>query len=182
MWHWILEQWINYILEVPLLWVKKGSYFVFGIPNNRLTCMLGQKTLSLSDNMHSFLPYLLNDSQTIRSTIYFSKSLLCVTLICGDWCDWSHFHFIMPVPDKQVLWAQCCFVYSVTGETAIFTAPVGHLVAKNELAFSFRPTEKTNKWAGSMLMFHVDVNIKRLGVCFKNDSFQWFSRLISLQI
>ncbi len=43
---------INYILEVPLLWVTKGSYFVFGIPNNRLTCMLGQKALSLSDNMH----------------------------------------------------------------------------------------------------------------------------------
>ncbi len=31
-----------------------------------------------------------------------------------------------------------------------------------------------NKWAGNMLMFHVDVNMKRLGICFKNDSFQWF--------
>ncbi len=37
------------------------------------TCMQGQKTLSLSYNMHLFLPYLLNDSQTIRSTIHFSK-------------------------------------------------------------------------------------------------------------
>uniref|UniRef100_A0A672RXF2 ATP-binding cassette sub-family B member 6 n=1 Tax=Sinocyclocheilus grahami TaxID=75366 RepID=A0A672RXF2_SINGR len=37
----------------------------------------------------------------IRSTINFSKPLLCVTLIFGDWSDWSHFHFIMPViPDK----------------------------------------------------------------------------------
>ncbi len=35
--------------------------------------------------MHLFLPHLLNDSQTIRSTIHFSKLLLCVTLICGDW-------------------------------------------------------------------------------------------------
>ncbi len=34
-----------------------------------------------------------------------------------------------------------------------------HLVAKNEFAFSFRPTEKTNKWAGNMLMFHVDVRL-----------------------
>ncbi len=62
--------------------------------------MLGQKTLSLSYNMHLFLPYLLNDSQTIRTMIYFF-TLLCVTLICGDWSDWSHFHVIMPVmPDK----------------------------------------------------------------------------------
>ncbi len=39
--------------------------------------------------VHLFLPYLLNDSQTIRSKIHFSKPLLCVTLICGDWSDWS---------------------------------------------------------------------------------------------
>ncbi len=51
--------------------------------------------------MHLFLPYLLNDSQTISLMIHFSKPLLCVMLICGDWSDWSHFHFIMPVtPDK----------------------------------------------------------------------------------
>ncbi len=34
--------------------------------------------------------------------------------------------------------------------------------------------EKTNMWADNMLMFHVDVNMKRLGIRFKNDSFQWF--------
>ncbi len=73
------------IFKVPLLWVMKGSYFGFGITNNRLTCMQGQKTLSLSYNMHLFSPYLLNDSQTIRSTIHFSKLLLCVTLLCSDW-------------------------------------------------------------------------------------------------
>ncbi len=27
---------------------------------------------------------------------------------------------------------------------------------------------------GNMLMFHVDVNMKRPGIRFKNDSFQWF--------
>ncbi len=44
---------------------------------------------------------MLNDSQTIHSTIFFSKSLLCVTLICGNWSDRSHFHLILPVmPDK----------------------------------------------------------------------------------
>ncbi len=47
--------------------------------------------------LHFHLPYLLNDSQTIHSTIHFSKPLLCMMLI------WSHFHFIMPVmPDKAV--------------------------------------------------------------------------------
>uniref|UniRef100_A0A673FNL1 3-ketoacyl-CoA thiolase, mitochondrial-like n=1 Tax=Sinocyclocheilus rhinocerous TaxID=307959 RepID=A0A673FNL1_9TELE len=30
--------------------------------------------------------------------------------------------------------------------------------------------EKTNNWAGNMLMFHVEVNMKRLGIRFKNDS------------
>ncbi len=46
-----------------------------------------------------------------------------------------------------------------------------HLVAKNEFAFSFRPTRKDQQ-VGNMLMFHVDVNMKRLGIRIKNDSFQ----------
>ncbi len=50
--------------------------FLGGKPQNRLTCMQGQKTLSLSDNMHLFLLYLLNDSQTIHSTIHSNKPLL----------------------------------------------------------------------------------------------------------
>ncbi len=32
--------------------------------------------------------------------------------------------------------------------------------------------EKTNKSAGYMLMFHFDINIERLEIHFKNDSFQ----------
>ncbi len=47
-----------------------------------------------------------------------------------------------------------------------------HLVAKNEFAFSFRPTRKDQQETSNMLMFHVDVNMKRLGIRFKNDSFQ----------
>ncbi len=86
------------------LWLWKVHILVLGVPNNRLTCMQGQKTLSLSYNMHLFLPYLLNNSQTICSTIHFSKPLLCVMLICGDCSNWSHFNFIMPVmPDKAAL-------------------------------------------------------------------------------
>ncbi len=49
--------------------------------------MQGQKTLLLAYNMHLFLPYLLDTSQTIRLTIRFSKPLLCVMLICSDWSD-----------------------------------------------------------------------------------------------
>ncbi len=127
-----------------------------------------KKTLSLSYNMHLFLSYLLNDSQMIRLTIHFSKPLHCMTLICGDWSDWSHFNFIMPVmPDKAAFVRAVLLVYSVTEETSIITLQKRHLVAKNEFAFSFRPMRKTNKWADNMLMFHVDVNMKRLGISFK---------------
>ncbi len=101
--------------------------------------------------MHLFLPYLLSDSQTIRSTINFSKPPLCVMLICGDQSDWS-------ISFKAERSVGLCT--AVTGETAIFKpskwAPSG------------------NKWAGNMLMFHFDVNMKRLKIRFKNDSFQWF--------
>ncbi len=66
--------------------VMKGSYFGFGSPHQQADMHARSKrTLSFSYNMHLFLPYLLNDSQTIRSTIHLSKPLLCVTLICGDW-------------------------------------------------------------------------------------------------
>ncbi len=133
-------------LKCPYCRLRKVHILVLGVPNNRLTCMQGQKTLSFSYNMHLFLPYLLNDSQTIRSTINFSKPFLCLTLICSDWSD-------------AVFVRQCCFVYSVTGETAIFNPPKVHLVAKNEFAFSFRPTRKSSFQAGNMLKFHVDVNL-----------------------
>ncbi len=33
---------------------------------------------------------------------------------------------------------------------------------------------KDQQVGGNMLMFHVNVNMKRLGIRFKNDSFQWF--------
>ncbi len=103
--------------------------------------------------MHLFLLYLLNDSQTIRSTIYFSKPLLCVTLICGDWSDWS-----ISFKAVFVIVSSAALCKAVTGETAIFNTPtVAH---------------SGNKWAGNMLMFHFDVNMKRLKIRFKNDSFQ----------
>ncbi len=42
-------------------------------------------------------------------------------LICGDWSDCSHFHYIMPVmPDKAVCEHSAAFV---TGGNHYFTAP-----------------------------------------------------------
>ncbi len=62
----------------------KGYFFGFGSPQQQVGMHARSK-----NNMHLFLPYLLNDSQTIRSMIHFSKPFLCVTLVCGDWSDWS---------------------------------------------------------------------------------------------
>ncbi len=49
---------------------------------------------------------------------------------------------------------------AVTGETAIFNAP--------------KAASSGNKWAGNMLICHFGINMKRLKIRFKNDSFQWF--------
>ncbi len=107
-----------------------------------------------------FLPYLLNDSQTIRSMINFSKLLLCMMLI------WSHFHFIMPVmPDKAVFVSAVLLCVQRYLRNSCFTA----LPSGKEWICIFIQTN-----AKRPLMFHVDVNMKRLGIRFKNDSFQWF--------
>ncbi len=67
----------------------------------------------------------------------------------------------MPVmPDKAGFVNQCCFVYSVTWETAPKAAPSG----KEWISIFIRTHDKTNKWAGNMLMCHVDVNMKRHGI------------------
>ncbi len=93
---------------------------------------------------------LLNDSQTIRSMIHFSKLLLCVTLISGDWSNWSHFHFIMPVmPDKAAFVSPVLLcVQRYLGNsyfTALKAAPSG-----KEWTCIFIQT-MTNKWAGFVL-------------------------------
>ncbi len=43
------------ILKVPLLWVMKVHILVLGVPNNRLTCMQGQKTHCLKICIYFFL-------------------------------------------------------------------------------------------------------------------------------
>ncbi len=122
---------------------------VLEVPNNSLTCMQGQKTHLLSYNTHLFLPYLLNDSQTRHSTIHFSKPLLCVTLICGDWSDWSYFHLILPVmPDKAAFVSAVLLCVQRYQANKLFYLQKRHLVAKKEFAFSFRPTRKDQQVGG----------------------------------
>ncbi len=98
--------------------------------------MQGQKTLSLFYNMHLFL---YNDSQMIRVTIHFSKPLLCVMLICGDWSISCPFH------NKSSIYERSAALFTaVTGKTAILLLQRRHLVAKNEFAFSSRPMQKSS--------------------------------------
>ncbi len=58
---------------------------------------------------------------------------------------------------------------ALPGKQLFYRSKKRHIMAKN--AFLFRPTGKTNKWAGNMLIFHVDVNMKRLGIRLKNVRF-----------
>ncbi len=103
-----------------------------------------------SKNTFIVLLYAFNFFYLICSTIHFSKPLVCVTLICGDW---SQFHFISPDKTAFVMWAKN---------------------SKMNLHLHSDQREKTNKWADNMLMFHVEVNMKGHGIRFKKDSLQWF--------
>ncbi len=55
-------------------------------------------------------------------------------------------------------------MYRVTAETDILT----FLVAKNEFAFSFRPT---NESLACVSIAHVDIDVKRLGFVLKTTRF-----------
>ncbi len=123
----------------------KVHILILRVPNIRLTCMQGQKHFHCLICIYFYFNC---------SMINFSKSLLCVTLLCSDWS----------IPFKAV---QCYFVYSVTVETA----PKAHLVAKNEFAFSFRPMRKDQQVGGE---YANDSCWCQTGIGFKNDSFQWF--------
>ncbi len=115
----------------------KGLFFGFGVHNNRLNCMQGQKTLSSSYNMHLFLPYLLIDSQMIDSTIIFFKPLLCVMIICGDWSDWSHFHFIMPAMADKAVFVSVLLCVNRYERNNYFSAPIAAPFNDSESTFSF---------------------------------------------
>ncbi len=133
-----------------LLWVMKGSYFGFGTWVQ--VDMQARSKNTFSYNMHLFLPYLLNDSQTIRSMINFSKPLLCVTLICGDWSISFKAAFVSAV----LLCVQPLPIF-----TAPKAAPSGKewicIFIQTKAKIKFSPVCMRNKWAGNILMFNLKV-------------------------
>ncbi len=114
------------ILKCSYYGLWKVHIWVLGSPAT--DCMQGQKTRSLSYNMHLFLPYLLNDSQTV----HFSKPRLCVRLICSDWS----------ISFK----AEC----SVTLCTALLWKPL----QKRHQRMNLHSDQQVG---GNMLMFHDEV-------------------------
>ncbi len=149
------------VLKCPYYRLWNIYILLLGVPNNRLTCMQGQTTLSLYYNMHLILPYLLNNSQTISSTNYFSKTLLCVTLIYGVWSDWSiSFPFLHVMPDKAAfVSAVLLCVQPLPGKQLVLPLRKRHPMVKNEFAFSFRLMRKSND--GFMQQTHRAVNVNR---------------------
>ncbi len=76
--------------------------------------------------MHLFVPYLLNDSKNDL----FNDSFFQTPLLREAKLRWLVLFILVLRLIKQSLWAQCFFVYSVTGETAIFIAPKAALSVK----------------------------------------------------
>ncbi len=106
-----IRQMFSTTLEENILWVPKGSadnYFnililnyyglwkvhilVLGVPNNRLTCMQGQKTLSLS-YMHLFFTLLVQRLPNYSLNDSFFQTLPLRDADLRWLVDWSHFHF-----------------------------------------------------------------------------------------
>ncbi len=105
--------------------------YVLGVSNNRLTCMRGQKTLSLSYNMHVFLPYLLNDSFFQTPPLRHVNLQWLVRLV-----SFSSHHACNA-------WLSICEC-----SAALCTALPRHLVSKKKFAVSFRPTRKDQQVGG----------------------------------
>ncbi len=146
--------------SAPIM-VMKGSYFVLGVPNNRLTyaCKVKKHFHCLIICIYFYLLAQRLPKDSLNDSFLQTPPLRDANLRWLVWLDSFSFHHACNAWLKQLLWAQCCFVYSVTRETAIFTLQK-HLVAKNELAFSFRPKRK-DQHVGGQYWIH-----------FKNDSFK----------
>ncbi len=116
---------------------------------------------------------------------HFNFLIICIYfyLICSTTPKWFAQQFIFQTPPlcdgwfpvvigrfhlKQCLWAFYAPKAAPSGKEWICS------FIQTNTKIKFSQVCARNKWAGNMLMFHVDVNMKRLGIRFKNDSFQWF--------
>ncbi len=70
-WAWVF--WWTCFIKVPYYGLWKFNILVLGVPNNRLTCKVKKHLYCLIICIY-FLPYLLNNSQTIHSTIDFFQN------------------------------------------------------------------------------------------------------------
>ncbi len=129
----------------------KGSYFGFGSPQQQVDMNAVSKIHSLSYNMHLLLPYLLNDYQTICSTIHFSQPLLCVMRICGDWSGWS---ISFPFHKAIFVSAVLLFVQRYQENNNFCRCKSSAQWQRNEIKFSFRPTP-----AGTRCLYNVRLTL-----------------------
>ncbi len=155
------------MLKCPYYGLWKVHILVLGVPNNRLTCTQSHKYFHCH-NMHLFFTLLSQRLPTDSFNGSFSQT--------------------PPFRDANLLWLvsfhHACNAWKssvcersatlCTAKPLFLPLQKCHLAAKNYLHFYSDQWEKTNKWAGNMLMFHVDINMKRLGIRFKNNLFQWF--------
>ncbi len=138
------------ILKCPYYGLWKVHIVVLGVPNNRLTCMQGQKTfifLRYAFVLTFFVQQLPNDS--LNDSFFQTPPLRDANLY---WLVWFHL--------KQCLWS--------------FNAPKAAPSGKEWICIFIQTNAKIKLFqvcAGNMLMFHVDVNMKRLGIHFKMTRF-----------
>ncbi len=137
-------------LKCPYYGLWKVHILVLEVPNNRLT-------ISLSYNMHLFfLPYRLNDLKWFAQRLARLVSFSC--------------HHVMP--DKAVFVSTVLLcVQRYRRNRYFYRSKNSTLWQRMNLHFH---SDQRGKWAGNMLIFHVDVNMKQFGIRFKNESFQWF--------
>ncbi len=146
-WNGVLNTEVIFTFKVPLLWVMKGWH----------ACKVKK---------------------------HFHFLIICISfyLICSTTSKWFAQRFIFPNPSfgwrqsavigrfhlQQCLWAFNAPKAAPSGKEWICT------FIQTNAKIKFSQVCACNKWVGNMLMFHVDVNMKRLGIHFKNDSFKWF--------
>ncbi len=111
-----------------------------GVPNNMLTCMQGKK--KKKKQVH-FILLICIYFYIICSMNNFSKPLLCMKLICSDWSILFNAAFVSVAVFVSVTAYNIC-VQRYQGNSYLLTIQKLHLVAKNYLAFSFRPMWKSS--------------------------------------
>ncbi len=89
-----------------------------------------------------FLPYFAQRLPNDSLNDLFFQTLLCMTLISGDWSDWSHFHFISPVmPDKAAFERSAALCTALPGKP-LFFAPKDAPSCKEWIIIFIQTNEK----------------------------------------